>query len=150
MRWPRRRPCAAPRGRSGAAGGREVIGCIGPVIDLPAPHPLALGSAHLRPLAEIFDDAQRDLVLHALRAWGPKKLMALLADAGLAEQLPRTFIQDSVCDARYQLMSNPSLVRALEVLAGDPTLVQTVAYHRAYYLGEPEMVYALGLARSSA
>jgi organic radical activating enzyme len=124
----------------------RVIGCIGPVIDLDSPHPLVLGNLRENPLGEILEKAQSNTILHAIRAWGPKKLIPLIQDAGLDHLLPERYIKDSVCDACYNLMANARIVEFLNELAEDSEFRRTVAYARAYYLQEPEMVECLGLA----
>jgi hypothetical protein len=123
----------------------KVIGCIGPVIDLAPPHPLVLGNLRQSTLAEILDRAQTNAILHALRAWGPRKLIPMIQEAGLGRHLPAEYIKDSVCDACYHLMACPPIVEYLTRLAEDHDFQRLVAYARAYYLNEPEMVQALKL-----
>jgi MoaA/NifB/PqqE/SkfB family radical SAM enzyme len=124
----------------------RVIGCIGPVIDLASPHPLVLGNLRETSLSEIFESAQSNTILHALRAWGPKKLISLIRYAGLGRHLPDSYIKDSVCDACYNLMANEQIVEFLNEVAADTEFQRKTAYARAYYLQEPEMVQCLGLA----
>ena len=124
----------------------RVIGCIGPVIDLESSHPLVLGNLRDNSLAEILEAAQSNTILHAIRAWGPKKLIPMIRDAGLDHLLPHRYIKDSVCDACYNLMANTQIVEFLNGVAVDSEFQRTVAYARAYYLQEPEMVESLGLA----
>jgi hypothetical protein len=123
----------------------RVIGCIGPVIDLPPGHPIYLGNLREETLRDILDRAQTNTILHALRAWGPRKLLPMIQEAGLDHRLPRWYIKDSVCDACYKPMADEQIVAYLNALAEDPGFRRTVAYARAYYLHEPEMVTALGL-----
>jgi MoaA/NifB/PqqE/SkfB family radical SAM enzyme len=125
----------------------RVIGCIGPVIDLPPGHPIYWGNVRETPLREIFDRAQTNTILHALRAWGPRKLIPMIQDAGLGDHLPTWYIRDSVCDACYKLMADERIVEFLDHLAEDPGFKRTVAFARAYYLREPEMVVDMGLTR---
>ncbi len=127
----------------------RVIGCIGPVIDLPPTHPIVLGNLRHNSLSEILDEAQTNTILHAIRVWGPKKLIAMLKDAGLGDYVPTRYIKDSVCDACYKLMTDGRVVAFLNRLALDAELKRQVAYGRAYYLKEPEMVEFLKLSESA-
>ncbi len=124
----------------------RVIGCVGPVIQLKSRQPLDLGNLWDDTLAHILDAAERNPILHAIRIWGPGDLVRRARKAGLERALPDAFVAESPCDACYQLMAEPSTVSFLEDLAGQPDFVRQVAYARAYYLGEIEMVRAIGLA----
>ncbi|UCG26375.1 MAG: radical SAM protein [Chloroflexota bacterium] len=123
----------------------RVIACIGPIIDLTDPHPLVLGNLRQNRLEEILDNAETNPVLHAIRLWGPRKLIAMLQSAGLGHHLPDHYIKDSVCHACYELMSRPAITSFLEGLSRDAEFERMVAYGRIYYLEEPEMVSRLGL-----
>jgi organic radical activating enzyme len=123
----------------------KIMACIGPIIDLKTPHPLILGNLKQNSLEEILDQAELNVVLHAIRIWGPKFLIKLVREAGLESELPKTYIKDSVCHACYELMANPKIVDFLMDLQNDSELNQKVAYARIYYLNEPEMALGLGL-----
>jgi organic radical activating enzyme len=123
----------------------QIMACIGPIIDLKTPHPLILGNLKQNSLEEILDQAELNVVLHAIRIWGPKFLINLARQAGLESELPKTYIKDSVCHACYELMANPQIVDFLMDLQNDSELNQKVAYARIYYLNEPEMALGLGL-----
>lgn len=114
----------------------RVIACIGPVIDLKSEHPLLLGNLRTQSLAEILDAAEANPVLHAIRLWGPQKLISMVRDAGLGEFLPRNYIKGSVCNACYCLMKSPQIVAYLDSLAQDEAFAAKVAYGRVYYLSE--------------
>ncbi len=123
----------------------DVIACIGPVIDLSTPHPLRLGNLDCESLAEILDRAETDVVLHALRVWGPRKLISELQKAGFGDLLPTLFEPGNVCSACCHLMANPEIGEALELIAQDKTFRHEVAYGRAYYLEEYRMAELMGL-----
>jgi organic radical activating enzyme len=123
----------------------RVIACIGPIIDLTEAHPLVLGNLNHNTLEEILDGAEVNPILHAIRLWGPRKLIAMLQSAGLGTHLPDQYIKDSVCHACYELMSRPAITQFLEELSRDAEFARMVAYGRVYYLKEPEMVLGLGL-----
>ncbi len=130
-------PIIFPNGR--------VVACIGPVIELDAPHPLLLGDLRRESLAEILDRAETNTILHMVRVWGPHKLVSLVQDSGLASFLPERYISSTICQTCYHLMATPRLVSFLEEVASDPGQKRTTAYGRAYYLEEPEMMEHLGL-----
>jgi organic radical activating enzyme len=123
----------------------RVLACIGPLIQLETPHPLLLGSLRAEPLAAIFDRAETNPILHAIRIWGPHVLIKLAAEAGLGDYLPKVYFGNSVCNACYDLMASPQIVAFLEDLSRDPAFQRKVAYARVYYLKETEMVASLGL-----
>jgi organic radical activating enzyme len=130
-------PCIFPDGR--------VYGCIGPLIDLQDQHPLLLGDVRETPLHDIFDRSETSVVLHALRLWGPKRLIAMLREAGLSRYLPFEYVTDSVCSACYNLMSNPAVRDWLRELENDVEFRRKVAYGRLYYLNETGMLEFSGL-----
>jgi MoaA/NifB/PqqE/SkfB family radical SAM enzyme len=125
-------PCIFPDAR--------VYGCIGPLIDLRHDHPLLLGNLRDSSVSDIFDRAETSVGLHALRLWGPNRLISLLREAGLGDQVPKTYIEGSVCNACYNLLSD-ALVRGwLRDLEQDADFRKRVAYGRLYYLNETEML----------
>jgi hypothetical protein len=125
-----------------------VLGCIGPVIDLKCQHPLVLGDLRSESLATVLDRAEANPVLHAIRVWGPRKLISAVKEAGLEQHLPRQYVKDSTCNACYALMSNARIREHLEGLARDKEFIEKVAYARAFYLDELEMAQRLQLMTS--
>jgi len=128
----------------------DVIGCIGPVMDIGTPHPLHLGNLVREPLADILERAERNAVLHAIRVWGPRILMEWLREHRFDGNPPGGFIADSTCDVCHQLFSRPDIVAALEKIAGNGELQAKVAYGRSFYLHEDTMADGLALSRGSA
>lgn len=123
----------------------KVTACIGPVIDLQSDHPLMLGNLRERSLRDILDDAELNPILHAIRVWGPRKLIEMAVDAGLGDYLLKLYIKDSMCNACYSLMSNSVIIGFLQELSRNLDFAQRVAYARAYYLGEMRMAERMGL-----
>ena len=117
----------------------NIIGCIGPVIDIKSGHPLLLGNLRLDSLEEILDESETNPIYHAIRIWGPKKLITLAQEAGLTKYLPKEYINNSICHACYSLMSNKKINLFLQSLAHDPEFRRKVAYARLYYLRENRM-----------
>lgn len=118
----------------------DVIACIGPPITLPAGHPLHLGNLNNAPLDEIFSRAEKNIILHAIRTFGPRILVALLEKGGYRHLLPKQYVQDATCDVCYKLLGNKQVVEALAELIVEQDFVNTVAYGRNYYLGEQQML----------
>ncbi len=129
-------PCIFPDGR--------VLGCIGPLLELGDDQPLFLGNAHETPLPEIFDRSESNVILHALRLWGPYRLFTMLRATGLETRLPKTFVEGSTCNACYVLMAIPEVRDALKELAQCPDFQHQVAYGRLHYLGESVMLHMAG------
>lgn len=118
----------------------RVNACIGPLLTLPAAHPLFLGNIEQESLADILDRAELNPILHAIRAWGPHKLVSLLRQHGHEGLLPREYISNCICDPCYKLLSDSRIVDALENILLDEQAKQVVAYARLYYLNETTMV----------
>lgn len=121
----------------------RVIGCIGPVIDLDVDHPLLLGSLRKACLKDVFDQAECNAVLHALRIWGPHKLIQMALHAGLKNHLPTQYVSNSTCNACFALMADPVIRNYLLELNRDHEFMRKVAYARVYYLGEDAMLRRL-------
>ena len=83
--------------------------------------------------------AESNPLLHALRIYGPQKLIAMAAEAGLQDALPDSYIEGSICSACYSIMSNPEIIRYLSEIARDPAFIRLISYARLQYLGEPGM-----------
>ena len=115
----------------------RVIACIGPLIELRARHSLVLGNLRQEPLAAILDRAENNSVLHAIRVWGPRKLVERLRASPIASELPSAYVRDSTCDVCYKLFSNPAIAAYLERLSEDAGFKRYTAYGRAYYLNDP-------------
>lgn len=118
----------------------RVIACIGPVIDLAFPHPLVLGNLRESTLHEILENAESNPILHAIRIWGPRKLISIAKEAAVDKYLPERYIKDSLCNACYCLVSNSKIIDFLNQLAKDSEFQRKVAYARAYYLNETRMI----------
>jgi MoaA/NifB/PqqE/SkfB family radical SAM enzyme len=118
----------------------NMFACIGPLLTLKNKHPLLLGNVYEEPLEVILDRAESNLLLHAIRIWGPWKLVAALKKEGYSDLLPDEYITDSVCDACYKLMSNDRILDSLINIAKETDFIEKVAYGRVYFLNESRMV----------
>lgn len=123
----------------------RVVACIGPVIALDADHPLALGNIRTESLETILGRAEGNAILQTLRIWGPRKIIELAREAGLAGALPERYVEDGGCGACLALMESPILATFMDSLARSETYRAKVAYARAYYLNEPRMALEMGL-----
>ena len=122
----------------------QVVACIGALIALPTHHPLVLGNLRQQPLREILDKAEGNAILHGLRVWGPARLVSMIEESEAKSELPDRYVDDVVCDPCYRIMSNGKLAQWAERLAADPEYMRTVAYGRAYFLNETDMLGYLG------
>jgi MoaA/NifB/PqqE/SkfB family radical SAM enzyme len=125
-------PCIFPDGR--------VFGCIGPLLELQGEQPLYLGTLRDIPMEEILERAETNIVLHALRLWGPHRLIAMSREAGLGRYLPKEFVSGSICDACYRLLSVAAVREWLAALQKDADFRRKVAYGRLYYFNETGML----------
>lgn len=120
----------------------SVIACIGPLISLPSGHHLALGNLRVNSLEDIFERAQKNSLLHAIRIWGPHRLVELL-EKREGTKLMDHYIEHTICDICYKLFSNNRIAEALSALAQDREFMNTIAYARVYYLKETDMLESL-------
>jgi organic radical activating enzyme len=125
-------PCIFPDGR--------VYGCIGPLFELQEEQPLFLGDLRASSVAEVFDRSETNVLLHALRLWGPSRLISLLTDAGLGDHLPKKYVSGSICHACHGLLADPLNRAWLGRLEADEAFRRRVAYGRLYYLQETGML----------
>jgi MoaA/NifB/PqqE/SkfB family radical SAM enzyme len=123
----------------------RVTACIGPIIDLKSRHPLLLGNLHESPLRKILDKAEVNPILHAIRIWGPRKLISMIKEKRLNQYLPQRYIKGSICNACYSLMANNRIVEFLSELNENREFKREVAYARVYFMKEPQMVELLGI-----
>lgn len=124
----------------------KVMGCIGPVLKLDTDHPLILGNLKENSLTEILDRAESNTVLHAIRIWGPHKILSLLKERHSDLALPTEFIDNCNCDVCYRLFKNEKILELLdEIQIEDQALQQEIAYGRLFYLNETRMIETLGL-----
>jgi len=114
----------------------NVFGCIGPLITLPPFNPMLLGNINSESLNDIFDRAQKNPVLHAMRIWGPKKIVEILEENGMGEYLPKMFVSNSLCSACYSIFKAPENCRYFEKEMRNPKFVEYVSEGRKYYLDE--------------
>jgi MoaA/NifB/PqqE/SkfB family radical SAM enzyme len=118
----------------------KVIACVGPVIKLDPPHPFFLGDLNKSSLTEILNRAEINPILHAIRIWGPHRILSFLKDRGFSELLPKEYIADCICDACFKLMADEKLIEPMKMLAEDDNFIDKVAYARLYYLQETKML----------
>lgn len=125
-------PCIFPDGR--------VYGCIGPLFDLHERQPLYLGNLHEHSVSEIFDRSETNVILHALRLWGPSRFISWLREAGMGDHLPSVFVSGSICQACHTILSDPAIQDWMHQLEQDSEFRKMVAYGRLYHLKETGML----------
>ncbi len=119
----------------------KVIGCVGPPIVMPAYNPLYLGNLHNETIKDIFDRSQHNYILHAIRVFGPHRLVKLLAANGYGHLLPDRYIENATCDVCYRLFSSKEICTVLNRLSEDDQEFRLqIQYGRYYYLSEDDMI----------
>ena len=73
----------------------------------------------------------------------------MLKEDGYEAHLPDKFVEGNICMLCRNLMAHPTLREGIAKRFDDNDLVEAVAYGRAHYLKEPEMVQRLGIAALS-
>lgn len=114
----------------------NVYGCIGPFIHLPPFNPMLLGNINSESLNDIFDRAQKNPILHAIRIWGPKRIAEILRENDMGEYLPKKYVANSLCNACYTIFKEPKICRYFEREMHNPKFVDYVSEGRKYYLDE--------------
>lgn len=125
-----------------------MLACFGPIVSIKNSHPLRLGNLHEESLHEILTKAELNPVLHALRIWGPHKLISMIQKTDYRNFLPESYVTDSICCVCHDLMQNQNLMPFFDNLNRDRNFIETVAYGRIYYLHEERMA-ELALAKSN-
>lgn len=128
-------PVILPNGR--------VIACFGPIVGIKSYHPLLLGNLYEVSLSDILTQAELNSILHAIRVWGPYKLIDMIKDAGLGDCLPKKYVAGSICCTCYDLLRQQKLKAFFRHLKQDKEFLATVAYGRVYYLQEKCMAEML-------
>jgi organic radical activating enzyme len=119
----------------------NVIACIGPPVTMPEFNPLYLGNLNKESISEIFDRAESNYILHAIRTFGPKVLVKLLKENGYDRLLPGQYIKDATCDVCFKLFSNRETCEVLQTLIeNNSDFRMQTEYGRLYYLNEAEMI----------
>lgn len=114
----------------------NVYGCNGPFITLPPFNPMLLGNINCESINDIFDRAQKNPVLHAIRIWGPKRIVEILQENDMGEYLPNKYIAGSLCNVCYDIFKEPEICRYLEREMNNQKFVKYISAGREYYLDE--------------
>ncbi|MCX6303595.1 MAG: radical SAM protein [Bacteroidetes bacterium] len=119
----------------------NVIACIGPPITLPEFSPMFLGNLYKEKINDIFDRAENNYVLHAIRAFGPRVLVKMLKDHGYDHLVPEKYIDEAICDVCFQLFSKKEICEVIQTLIeNDADFRLKTEYGRLYYFNESEMI----------
>jgi MoaA/NifB/PqqE/SkfB family radical SAM enzyme len=118
-----------------------VMACLGYSCNSKRHHPMYLGNINEQSIKDIFEQAEGNYILHAIRTFGPKILIRLLNENGYADRLPSIDIKAKDCEVCSSLFSDPDIFELLQYLVDKDMLFRSkVEYGRMYYLNEPEMV----------
>jgi hypothetical protein len=75
--------------------------------------PLQLGDLRAEPFTRMTERAEDDLLLHAIRLWGPKRLAEMVQARGLGDRLKGVYPRGDICALCDDLTGQPELVRVL-------------------------------------
>jgi hypothetical protein len=117
-----------------------VKGCVGPALTLKNQNPLILGDLRKEGLSQILDRAEMNPILHAIRIWGPAKIVDVLKEKGYGDILPELYSQQSICNTCYALLSNPKIIKIMENVLLEDDVMELISNGRAYHLGENIML----------
>lgn len=121
----------------------RIVACFGPIVGIKSSHPLQLGNLNEESLSDILTRAEINSVLHAIRVWGPYKLVDIIMEMGLGNYLPKRYVRDSICCTCYDLLQRQNLISFFDDLKQDQEFLEKVAYGRIYYLKENRMAEIL-------
>jgi hypothetical protein len=117
-----------------------IIACFGPIVGIKSSHPLILGNLYKESLKDILIRAELNSILHAIRIWGPYKLIDMINVKGLGDCLSKKYVSGSICctcyDLFFDLPQKEEIKNFFDNLKQDKEFQETVAYGRAYYLQE--------------
>lgn len=111
--------------------------------------PLNLGNLHYETVAENFEKADKSHILQAIRALGPAFLGNTLVEAGLGGELAGEYGEGDICGLCSDIMSKPSLTKALATILSRHEHQQAIAIARAAVFGETSMLRDLMAARQA-
>ena len=100
-----------------------------------------LGNLNIESISDIFDRAEFNYVLQAIRTFGPKVLIDLLIENGHENIIPGNYIKDATCDVCYKLFSDKTTCNLIrELVLNDEKFRMKTAYGRYYHMNEDEML----------
>ncbi len=125
----------------------NIVACFGPIVGIKSEHPLLLGNLYSEFLSEILERAEMNTLLHAIRIWGPHKIIEMVESQANTGDLPDKYVTGSICSSCYDIFTSlpekEKLRIALQKLKDDKEFIKLVAYGRAYYLQETRMAEML-------
>ena len=129
----------------------DIVACFGPIVAIKSEHPLLLGNLYRQSLFDILDQAEMNTILHAIRIWGPYKIIEMMKKDGLKKDLPDEYVTGSICCTCYdifnRLQDREELRTALNKLKEDKEFQEMVSYGRVYYLQETHMAEMMSEGR---
>ena len=114
----------------------KVVGSVGSFAVIQQDHPIVLGIVRGVSLAAILDCAENNPILHTIRVWGPRNIVALLEIPDPKQHLPNSNLADSPCGICQSSFSHPRICETLRQLRDDETFIQRTQHARVYYLDE--------------
>lgn len=115
----------------------KISPCVGPLMTLSEDHALMLGNLRKESVKDIFDRAEKNILLQTIRTIGFAGISLLFEKHGYKEKLPQRIVSGSICDFCYKMISNPQLTEILqELIPKEKSIEYYATLLRAQYYGE--------------
>lgn len=114
-----------------------VMACCGDTVsDTQNWEALKLGNLNHESISEILSKAEDNLLVHALRLMGPKKLALIAAEKFGNHIFKQLYEKNNICDICRTVSTNPQVVAYLREYLQQPEIIETLALGRLLKFGE--------------
>ncbi|MGD1912423.1 MAG: radical SAM/SPASM domain-containing protein [Rivularia sp. (in: cyanobacteria)] len=97
---------------------------------------LQLGNLNEQSFPEISHQAEQNLILQALRVWGPKRLAEIAIARGMEHKLKGIYPQGNICALCDDLLSQPEIITLLTSVLDTPEMREEIILARLLRYGE--------------
>ena len=117
----------------------NILACCHNEIIYQDNHSLWLGNLNRESFHEIYERANGNYLIQALRTIGPKGIVDIAAEEGW-EWKPRLYRKGNICDLCKDIISSPNLISRFEEYARDKAFRYEIAIARFFRYGEAMQV----------